>query len=854
MNNAAYVSLHRRPRNTPQKKHIKRNENMPMNGPTLLDRYMKQETLGEGAFGLVYKAFDQETGKSVAIKCLKTKESIESFQAELDLLKRLHHSAIVPYIDSFYDGKGNLQIVMEYADNGSILDVIHKYGNLNESVAAIYISQVLQGLAYLHKQNVLHRDIKAANILIQCGVAKLADFGLALDLNEYGHTLRECAGTPYWMAPEVINGDPVDHKSDIWSVGSTTYELLKGRPPFFDLAPLPAMFQIAGNRPMPIPNDVSESCKSFLLMCFKKNPKERPEASQLLTHDWIQQAVTIVKQAESSLRMKKKSQDFRSLSLCLESMSGTLSTFMQKQIRTSEEIIFDLNDENQYIESVFSTIELLNKKKGIPQLVLNFCGIRTLIDRYEKKEYRIITLNFLQELCSHSDKIATSLIEHTLLTQLLTSKDVHSQITGLHIIMSSSIGGKLFFACGLNNIIGKLFKDPLLKIFFSSFMLYLLKCGLPKDILYHKLFTEPMLKLIAETAFKSIALLKEYKKILDASFKCLKSVKTAEDLCVRRLSQSLFEKSYHYIDDSITLLMFAVSSTTGIQIKIANEMNPITYMITKPSDFPALTTKYVSKLIMVLDTLFRDCVARTRIRSDLLIEPLVTFSFSEDKEVSLAAIHCLTRMLMNRPELIEQAVEAGLCLSLSYAISKDIAFNFVRHLICYIPTVSKFAAYKMKEADLFYVLIDLISIKEWRDKALHAISCWATFNSSYVDQQMQNDTDQAVFSCIETCIEMINSFHIRLSSFYDLKNIVRKCPVFTNSLINEDFITSIISSIKNAREYQSDLLELLLEIILQADDPADFASSLLPQLKGYSESNDFHVQKVVLRIRVVSGC
>jgi serine/threonine protein kinase len=154
----------------------------------------------------VYSAFDQETGKTVAIKCVKDKSPIASFQSELDLLQRMTHPAIVPYLDSFVDSEGMLHIVMEFAENDSLIDVIHKYGELNETVAAIYVAQVLKALAYLHGQNVIHRDIKAANILIQGGVAKLADFGLALDLTDYGKTLREYAGSPYWIAPEVISG------------------------------------------------------------------------------------------------------------------------------------------------------------------------------------------------------------------------------------------------------------------------------------------------------------------------------------------------------------------------------------------------------------------------------------------------------------------------------------------------------------------------------------------------------------------------------------------------------------------------------------------------------------------------
>ncbi|KAH0794816.1 STE family protein kinase [Histomonas meleagridis] len=289
-------------------------------GIDLSQRYIKQSKLGQGAFGLVYSAFDQETSKIVAIKCLTNKDSIDSFKDELDLLKRLHHSAIVPYLDSFLDSKGSLQIVMEYAEGGSLLDIIHKYGTLNEQVAAIYVSQILKGLVYLHKQNVIHRDIKAANVLFQGGIAKLADFGLALDLNDYGHTLRECAGSPYWMAPEVINNDPVNQKSDIWSVGATTYELLKGYPPFFEMAPVPAMFQIAGPRPMPIPHDISELCYDFLSQCFQKDPKLRPEAITLLKHPWIQQSLQYVEQIEGSFtnKNKKQSQDFKKLSLRLE--------------------------------------------------------------------------------------------------------------------------------------------------------------------------------------------------------------------------------------------------------------------------------------------------------------------------------------------------------------------------------------------------------------------------------------------------------------------------------------------------------------------------------------------------------
>lgn len=846
--------------NTPPKKTVrKKNENIPINSPiqakiSKLNRYIKKNTLGEGAYGLVYQAFDQETGKTVAIKCLKTKESIELFQGELDLLKRLHHPAIVPYIDSFYDQKGCLQIVMEFADNGSILDVIHKYGNLNENVAAIYISQVLQGLSYLHKQNVIHRDIKAANILIQGGIAKLADFGLALDLKEYGHTLRECAGTPYWMAPEVINGDPVDHKSDIWSVGSTTIELLEGKPPFFDLAPLPAMFQIAGERPVPIPKTVSEKCKSFLQMCFQKNPKKRPEANDLLQNEWITQALQIVQQAHSSLKMKKKSQDFRSLSICLQSVCGT-TPLLSRRKRTQEEIIYDLNDEESYIESVFSTIEMISSKKGIPQLVLNLCGIRTLIERLEQPRFFTVTLNFLQELIASSNRVATSLIDHLILPTLFNSDDVHSKITGLFIVLSSDVGVRLLFASGLYTLIPSFFEKTALKPFLPYFILKIINSGLPDVLLTLKLFTPMLIKMLVEITFKSVALSQEYKKIIDKTFKNMKSMKCKDDLLVPRLSNDLFEKSFNFIDDSISILIYISSLSIRTKIALSNEMNPIVYLILKSDEFPSLTSNHIARLILLFDSIFQDCISRSNVRCDILINPLISFSYSEDKNVAKSSIKCLTQMLLNNPMIVEIAVSSGLCSSLSFSISRHFEEEYISLLICYIPTVSKFAAYKMKEADLFYVLTDMISSIEWRDRAIHTIACWAKFDQKYIDQQLVsfNERTETIFELIEMSIKMIKNCHICLSSFYDIKSIIKNCKILAQSITNENLFDLIFSSFANAGEYQKELLEFLLDVMLKSDDPTLFASSLLTKLKGYSESNDPVVQKIVLRIRVISG-
>lgn len=843
----------------PNKKNVVRrvNENVPSNMPIHTSRYIKKDTLGEGSYGVVYKAFDTETGKIVAIKCLKTKESIESFQSELDLLKRLHHTAIVPYLDSFYDKKG-LEIVMEYADNGSILDVIHTYGSLNENVAAIYISQVLQGLSYLHKQNVIHRDIKAANILVQAGVAKLADFGLALDLNEYGHTLRECAGTPYWMAPECINGDPVNHKCDIWSVGSTTIELLTGHPPLFDLAPMPAMFQIAGERPMPIPKNISDKCKNFLLSCFKKNPKRRPEAEELLQHQWITQALQVMKSAHelSTMKHKKKSHDYKSLSICLESVAGLNAYIDNQQERTPEEIIFDLNDSNYYEESVYNTIQLLKTKKDIPQLVLNFCGLRTLIDHYETEKHKTITLNLFQELAVNSDRIASSFIEHGLIQDMLNCQDPHSKITAMLILMNSSSGNRIFFGCRLYSYLPKLFETPEIGPFIPTFLLKILGAEFPTILLTSKLFTKQVIKMIIETVFKSIVLREDYQNLIDKNFKNMKSVRSKHDLLQPQISDNLFEKTKAFIQDSLSLLHFVATLSLETQIIMSKEMDPLIYLLVHAGKFANLCTDYINKLISVFNIIFQDRCARTNVKCDLLLNPLISRLDSEDESVSSSALNCLTLMLLNNPALTEQAAINGLCESLYNIINQNESSTYAYHLICYIPTVSQYSAYKMKEAHLFEHLIGLTTSIEWREKAVQAISEWSIFDHKYVDQQILEyniRTDDAFVSLYEICIEMIKNYHIRLIWFTNLKSIARNCTLFAKSINNNDFYDLILSALENAEEFKIDLLDLLLEVLLQAEDSALSASSILPKLKGYSENPDFRIQKTVLRIRVISG-
>ncbi|XP_022763955.1 MAP3K epsilon protein kinase 1-like isoform X4 [Durio zibethinus] len=272
---------------------------------TLDNKYMLGDEIGKGAYGRVYKGLDLENGDFVAIKQVSleniAQEDLNIIMQEIDLLKNLNHKNIVKYLGSLKT-KTHLHIVLEYVENGSLANIIkpNKFGPFPESLVAVYIAQVLEGLVYLHEQGVIHRDIKGANILTtKEGLVKLADFGVATKLTEADVNTHSVVGTPYWMAPEVIEMSGVCAASDIWSVGCTVIELLTCVPPYYDLQPMPALFRIVQDEHPPIPDSLSPDITDFLRQCFKKDARQRPDAKTLLSHPWIRNSRRAL---QSSLR------------------------------------------------------------------------------------------------------------------------------------------------------------------------------------------------------------------------------------------------------------------------------------------------------------------------------------------------------------------------------------------------------------------------------------------------------------------------------------------------------------------------------------------------------------------------
>ena len=163
------------------------------------------EKLGEGSYGEVYNALDKRTGQLVAIKVIPVESDLSDFKREIEILKQCRSPYIVAYTGSYFKD-GNLWIVMEYCGAGSVADLMAIAGcTLTEREMAEVLAATLKGLEYLHAHKLIHRDLKAGNILLtEDGAAKLADFGVSAQLSSTISKRRTVIGTPYWMSPEVI--------------------------------------------------------------------------------------------------------------------------------------------------------------------------------------------------------------------------------------------------------------------------------------------------------------------------------------------------------------------------------------------------------------------------------------------------------------------------------------------------------------------------------------------------------------------------------------------------------------------------------------------------------------------------
>jgi mitogen-activated protein kinase kinase kinase len=272
-------------------------------------KWMKGALIGQGSFGSVYLALHAVTGELLAVKQVETpspgansqtdarkKGMIDALKREISLLRDLQHPNIVQYLGAS-SSTDHLNIFLEYVPGGSVQTMLNSYGALREPLVRSFVRQIVTGLAYLHGREIIHRDIKGANILVDNkGGIKISDFGISKKI-EASNILSGAAnnknrpslqGSVFWMAPEVVKQTSYTRKADIWSLGCLVVEMLTGTHPFPDCSQLQAIFKIGGSRASPtMPDHASPEAKTFLSQTFEIEHARRPNADELLLSPFL---------------------------------------------------------------------------------------------------------------------------------------------------------------------------------------------------------------------------------------------------------------------------------------------------------------------------------------------------------------------------------------------------------------------------------------------------------------------------------------------------------------------------------------------------------------------------------------
>ncbi|ORY26892.1 hypothetical protein BCR39DRAFT_539983 [Naematelia encephala] len=266
-------------------------------------KWIKGALIGAGSFGSVYLGMDAHSGLLMAVKQVelptgsarneeRKRSMVSALEREIELLKELQHDNIVQYLDSSSDGN-NLNIFLEYVPGGSVAALLNNYGAFEEALVRNFVRQILTGLNYLHDREIIHRDIKGANILVDNkGGIKISDFGISKKVESnlmagIKANRPSLQGSVFWMAPEIVKQTSYTLKADIWSVGCLVVEMLTGTHPWAELNQMQAIFRIGSQARPANPSDISPEAADFLNRTFEIDHIKRPTGTDLLDHPFI---------------------------------------------------------------------------------------------------------------------------------------------------------------------------------------------------------------------------------------------------------------------------------------------------------------------------------------------------------------------------------------------------------------------------------------------------------------------------------------------------------------------------------------------------------------------------------------
>lgn len=256
-------------------------------------QYEDLKKVGQGASGIVYRARHKQTGEERALKYCSIEE-LKEIKDEINMQCQSQHPHVV-MLHEAYITENEICMAMELMTGGMLTDVCSTRNPVPETCIAFVARCALQGLAHMHRGWRIHRDIKSDNIMVDPrGKVKLADFGFAIGLTQEKSTRTSVVGTPFWMAPELIQAKAYNCKVDIWSLGITLLEMADGEPPLIREPVMRALLMITLQDPPTVqqPAMWSKNFLHFLRHCLQKDPRRRAMADQLLMHPFIQSACT----------------------------------------------------------------------------------------------------------------------------------------------------------------------------------------------------------------------------------------------------------------------------------------------------------------------------------------------------------------------------------------------------------------------------------------------------------------------------------------------------------------------------------------------------------------------------------